>query len=243
MNNINITIPEPCHESWDAMTPTEKGRFCQLCTKEVIDFTKLSDEQIIKHLNSNGTICGRFSEKQLNKELTLTRKKHPNYFSFLFSGLFSFALLHTVPVVAQGKPRVEQTDKKYTSIPLKNTLVKDSITVSGTIVDENNIPLPEATILIKGSTNGTSTDYDGKYTIEAKYDDIFQVSYVGYLQKDVTVTKSNINLQLEVDDSNFLGEIVVVEAKKRWFGGNLFTRFTNIFRRENKNPKYRHKIH
>lgn len=240
MNNINITIPEPCHESWDTMTPTEKGRFCQLCTKEVIDFTKSSDEQIIKHLNSNGNVCGRFSGKQLNRDLTLTRKEQTNYFSFLFSGLFSFALLNTVPVVAQGKPRVEQTDKKYTSIPLKNTLTKDSVTVSGTIVDENNIPLPGVTILIKGSTKEVVTDYDGKYSITTHHNDILKFLFVGYNTIEKQIDDTILNVSLSPNESIELGIVVTYIGKKRWIGGNLFTRFTNIFRKENKSPKYRY---
>ncbi|EDM43528.1 hypothetical protein SCB49_00725 [unidentified eubacterium SCB49] len=47
---IKISIPEPCHEDWNKMTTTERGAFCKVCTKEVIDFTKKIDEDIVKHV-------------------------------------------------------------------------------------------------------------------------------------------------------------------------------------------------
>lgn len=69
-NNIQIKIYRPCSENWDEMTPTEKGRFCQKCSKTVIDFTRLSDGEILDIINSQkGDNCGRFSKDQLSRPL------------------------------------------------------------------------------------------------------------------------------------------------------------------------------
>jgi TonB-linked SusC/RagA family outer membrane protein len=89
-------------------------------------------------------------------------------------------------------------------------------TISGTVVDETNMPLPGATVLIKGTTTGASTDFDGKYSISANTGDVLTFSYVGYSEKNATVGASNtINVSLELDNS--LEEIVVVgfSSKKR----------------------------
>jgi len=65
-----ITIPEPCHEDWNKMTPTAKGAFCSSCSKEVKDFTKSSDQEILNVIkNSKNTICGHISSKQMNRPL------------------------------------------------------------------------------------------------------------------------------------------------------------------------------
>ncbi|MDQ0594690.1 TonB-dependent SusC/RagA subfamily outer membrane receptor [Chryseobacterium ginsenosidimutans] len=67
---MKITIPKPCHENWEAMTPEEKGRFCSVCSKTVRDFTIASDDEIINafsHPTEN--ICGNFYESQLNRNL------------------------------------------------------------------------------------------------------------------------------------------------------------------------------
>ncbi|WP_029271865.1 energy transducer TonB [Flavobacterium sp. KJJ] len=65
---FKITIPEPCHENWDKMTPNENGHFCLSCAKTVIDFTEMLPQEI-QHFfiqNQNNKICGRFKKSQLD---------------------------------------------------------------------------------------------------------------------------------------------------------------------------------
>jgi hypothetical protein len=45
-----VTIPNPCHENWELMTPQEQGRHCKVCNKVVTDFTTMSNEEIIRYL-------------------------------------------------------------------------------------------------------------------------------------------------------------------------------------------------
>lgn len=83
-------------------------------------------------------------------------------------------------------------------------------TISGKVVDKNNLPLPGATILIKNETTGTSTDFDGNYSIKVNQEDMLVFSYVGYLTKEVKVEGSNtINVVLQ-EDATALEEVVVV---------------------------------
>lgn len=65
---VQISIPKPCHENWNAMTPESKGRFCALCSKTVIDFTEMKDEEITDYFQENGSqkVCGRFRNNQLH---------------------------------------------------------------------------------------------------------------------------------------------------------------------------------
>ena len=81
-------------------------------------------------------------------------------------------------------------------------------TVSGTVVDESNMPLPGATVLIQGTATGTSTDFDGKYSISANQEDVLTFSYVGYADQNMTVGSSNsINVNMVPD--NELSAVVV----------------------------------
>src|SRR6218665_3103896 len=63
-----ITLPEPCQEDWNKMTPTENGRFCMSCSKTVVDFTSMMCEEIQLFFaqNQNHKICGRFRKSQLD---------------------------------------------------------------------------------------------------------------------------------------------------------------------------------
>jgi len=82
-------------------------------------------------------------------------------------------------------------------------------TVKGVVSDATG-PLPQATILIKGTTNSTVTDINGEYTFEGVApNSVLVFSYIGYLSKEVTVTGSTLNVVLEEDKSE-LGEVVVV---------------------------------
>ena len=81
-------------------------------------------------------------------------------------------------------------------------------TISGTVSDENGLPLPTATVIIDGTTTGTSTDFDGNYSINASMGDVLNFSYVGYATQSQTVGASDtIDVQLLPD--NTLDEVVV----------------------------------
>lgn len=61
-----LKIEKPCEEKWENMTPNEKGSFCDLCSKNVIDFTKLNQVEISNILSkSKGKICARVTSQQL----------------------------------------------------------------------------------------------------------------------------------------------------------------------------------
>ncbi|MFY8184528.1 MAG: hypothetical protein ACOVLD_00545 [Bacteroidia bacterium] len=66
---MNIAINKPCHEDWNKMTPNDKGAFCAICTKDVIDFSKKTVQEIKDFFAKpiNGKVCGRFKEEQLEE--------------------------------------------------------------------------------------------------------------------------------------------------------------------------------
>lgn len=95
--------------------------------------------------------------------------------------------------------------------------------LTGTVLDENQVPLPGATVVVKGTSNGVATDFDGNFSIELTgSNDILLVSYIGYIKKEVDVTgKSATIISLE-PDSQQLDEVVVtalgIEREKKSLG-------------------------
>ena len=82
-------------------------------------------------------------------------------------------------------------------------------TIIGTVTDETG-PLPGVSVLIKGTTSGTETDFDGNYAMEVKEGQILQYSFIGMETAYKTVGASNtINVVMEVSSDNLLEEVVV----------------------------------
>ena len=80
--------------------------------------------------------------------------------------------------------------------------------ITGTVSDENGVPLPGATVVVQGTSIGVSTDFDGNYSIEASQGDTLVFSFVGYATQSVTIGSSNsVSVQLQPD--NTLDEVVV----------------------------------
>ena len=83
-----------------------------------------------------------------------------------------------------------------------------SQSISGTVTDDNGVALPGATVLVQGTTNGVSTDFDGAFTISASSDDTLVFSFIGYASQSILVgSSSTINVSLSPD--NLLDEVVV----------------------------------
>lgn len=84
------------------------------------------------------------------------------------------------------------------------------IQVSGTVLDEQGLSLPGVTVLVKGSSQGTVTDIDGKYTISLTEDGVLVFSFVGFLTQETAVgNRSSIDIVLQEDISS-LDEVVVI---------------------------------
>lgn len=83
-------------------------------------------------------------------------------------------------------------------------------TITGTVTDEQGVPLPGASVVEKGTTNGTQSDFDGNYTIEVNDGAVLLISYIGYEAQEIPVSgQSTISVSLEPSTSQ-LDEVVVV---------------------------------
>lgn len=97
-DTIKFSVPKPCHEDWNAMTPDQKGRFCAACSKTVVDFTNLDNTEVQEYLSENkgSRICGRFTNEQLNPKFKLTVPQSVLYQKRSFHKAFLLALFVTM---------------------------------------------------------------------------------------------------------------------------------------------------
>lgn len=91
-------------------------------------------------------------------------------------------------------------------------LSAQNITVSGTVLDENGLPLIGAGVLCQDGGHGTVTDIDGKYSIQITQEDkILRYSYIGYAMQEIVVGgRTQINVTLQPDTSTSLNDAVVI---------------------------------
>ena len=222
---VQITIPTPCHEKWDEMTPTNKGKFCAACQKNVIDFTKASDREIVQLINVNKNLCGHFSPSQLDRDLIIPKEKNTAW-TAIAAGIISFITLGSHKATAQETVKTEQTDVKTDSIS-QETLPEKCI-VTGTVSDELGA-LPSTNIIVKGTTKSTQTDIEGNYSIEVERGDVLQFSYIAHNPVEITINSSseiNITLTEQRIEHGIAGGIMV----RRSFFGRIFHSIGNIFR-------------
>lgn len=104
------------------------------------------------------------------------------------------------------------SDKSIVIIPRNQSKASDKKRqITGFVVDENGEPIIGATVRLQGNSSvATITDMDGKYTIGADNDDVLEISYVGYTEKNIKVGNKSVVDVTMTEDRQALDEVVVV---------------------------------
>ena len=219
-NSFRLSINSPCKANYDNFTATENGGFCESCHKEVIDFTTMSDTQVMHYVGKTNTAtCGRFKASQLKTYHAAAQRPNIGLFTkgAVIFGISLLALCMSQNAVAQNEVQtvgkihvVPQTEERSVTTPIQDHLVK------GTVYDEENNPLPGVNVVLKGTVEGVITDLDGKFEfprpLQANATLIF--SYLGYETKTYTVPKEGnktleISMQFQAQDVILMGDIAV----------------------------------
>ena len=212
MQKIQLSIPEPCHENWQQMTPTDQGRFCNACAKEVIDFSTMTDTQVLNYFSNltNEKVCGRALPEQLDR--TLSRPETPKkklfwYWNYVVMFFMFFTKGNNAHAQTPVKPATELTP--VDTPDLRGQIIAESSrVVTGKVTDIDGNPISFASIKIKGRNTGISADANGSYSIKAISNDILQIAAIGFTATEVPVgTRSVLNTVMEKALS---GEVSVV---------------------------------
>lgn len=87
--------------------------------------------------------------------------------------------------------------------------VQQSVKLYGTVIDETGLPVIGASVMVKGTTNGTITDVDGKFELTVGNNDVLSVSYIGYETQEIRPSGNNLVITLK-ENSQMLNEVVVL---------------------------------
>ena len=89
-------------------------------------------------------------------------------------------------------------------------MLAQNITVTGQVVDVTSEPIIGASVVVKGTTNGTITDFDGNFTLSVQKGETLHISYIGYVAQDVKVMGNQPVKVVMAEDTETLDEVVVV---------------------------------
>lgn len=81
--------------------------------------------------------------------------------------------------------------------------------ITGTVIDESGLPLPGASIVVQGTTNGTTSDFDGHFSLNVENGQELLVSYIGFYSAQLPIYSSVMNVRMD-EDASALDEVVVV---------------------------------
>ncbi|MDJ1482258.1 carboxypeptidase-like regulatory domain-containing protein [Cytophagaceae bacterium YF14B1] len=216
-NTISLSVANPCTEKWEHFTPTSQGGFCSSCSKNVIDFTQMSDQEVLDFFkNKPAYTCGRFRPDQLKtyavKNRSVTRPRR----SLVQAGALGLLLLF-----ADKHGYSQNLSKKtFASVQLPQEHTEKDIsdnpghTIGGIVKGDNNEPLPGVSIVLKGSSIGTSTDATGRFQFpkDLKEGDVLIFSFIGYEMREYVITKNiptTFEMTLSLDIVPLMGAVAV----------------------------------
>lgn len=219
-----ISVPEPCAENWNEMTPTEKGRYCSVCATNVIDFSVMTDQEIAAYLKSNkGKTCGRFASTQLNREIaTKAKPRNSMPYKIAASLLLASTSQWVVAQETQTYPSENHTQAQPKETQKTQTITR---TITGIVLDDKKMPIEFVTISLDIPNTEISVFSDENGRFELILDNVMPdssisiiIEYQGHEAQTIDVTPETI-FPIEVfciqKDYGLIGDISIV--RKRWW--------------------------
>lgn len=228
-----ITQPQPCHEPWSNMRPVNNGRFCSSCSKAVIDFTSMTNQQIIDHLlAAQGNLCGRISAAQFNEVNHQLAEPSPVRVGIWKRMLLTAAMLASLNYVkgqtVVPKVKTEQVPARAITgeVIIANTPVK-LVTLSGTVKDSEGHPLEQATVT--AGNQSTLTNASGIFTLKVpEGTKNFRVMFIGSETQTIKIARRpgksyKVKLQLT---ATYLGGLAAIKQPVTF--NSLYTKYLTI---------------
>jgi hypothetical protein len=231
MQNFQLNIQNPCHEAWEDFRPTPEGGFCASCQKNVIDFSEMTESQLVAYFRDLSTdnqhLCGRFRNDQLQKDYrieewfpTFSVADKMVHYEIPISQFRDSKSSISLPLIRRMKIVRNMTVALLTFAMIEQGCGQQK-QLSGQVVDASDgTPLPGVSIVIKGTKKGVASDANGRYQIAVNEQDTLVFSSIGFEPK--SVSQKDIKPVLNLEESVMgLTEVVVVGNTTDMFHGRL----------------------
>lgn len=162
-----------------------------------LGISKATVEQVLNKIESTSDYVFLYNDNTIQTDRMVTLNAASTKITDILNEVFAgtnvtYAIVDKQIILSTKKAAPEQSQQK----------------VTGKVKDANGEPLIGVSILVKGTTNGTVTDIDGNFSLQADKGAVLEVSYIGYATQTVTVTGAPLNLVMK-EDSEQLEEVVV----------------------------------
>jgi|GEM_PF-2456706 len=192
---IGFRVPNPCHENWNKMSPIDQGKFCRACDKTVIDFSLMTNPEILQHISViNGNVCGRFNKDQLNRPVIISNTRKFS-FTYGWSILLATTLLgmksNAQGPFVKGKVKLEQRPQPKAQLMGVVAYIESPQYLEGSIVDSSdNSEVGNATITVLPDQFVISADSNGNFKISMhtiKSNSTITISAIGFKTKIISL--------------------------------------------------------
>jgi len=236
MSNLkHISIPQPCHQSWQQMKPEANGRHCTQCSKIVTDFTAMSNSQIIAYLSESSNVCGRIEPYQLqgiNSQLLVIDKSVTGRLRGWTAAAALFFSMASLKSTAQtGAPIVQATTDsprvKYYEPTMGKIAIPQYHRITGQVTyNADNTKVAGATVS-GGGNLGVTTNVEGRFVLNLPVSvSKITVSIAGCRPQVITIDPKVDVYQVKLYNSKvLLGDVVMVTKIRPPFFKRMYYRF------------------
>lgn len=227
-----VSIENPCEKIlWSSMEKSDSGKFCDLCSKNVVDFSVLSDAEIIKIIeNPSRDICAKMSPLQTNRLLSNPSKIKNFHLSktittLLLVGSVKGTFASEQNLTKQNQIVVNSSFNSIQKFPAKAETDSLKKTISGSIINENtDETLDYEYVFIEGTNISTATDTLGNFTLNVPDDFtadeiILVLKATGWESDTRTIVYRKdlpVNNLIIKKESPIVGEYII-KIKRKWW--------------------------
>ena len=181
-------------------------------TKITLNLKNISLEETLNEIEALSEFKFMYNDKNVDYKKIVSINARNKPISKILDKLFSNTsiLYEVLEKQIILKPRPIPLSKPLEKIPVVDEEENLQYEINGRVTDENGLALPGVSIVILGTINGTATDFDGNYTIEANQGDVLEFSYLGMENSQATVGEDTTIDMTLISSTSTLNEVVLI---------------------------------